>query len=68
VVSAGDADPQAFVARLGKMYDGKTRGTFHAVSVGSCFESVELRAIARLGGGSVRSIDGEQTPERVSLE
>ena len=68
VVSAGDADPQAFVARLGKMYDGKTRGTFHAVSIGSSFESVVLRAIARIGGGSVRSIDGEQTPERVSLE
>ncbi|MBT6154013.1 MAG: hypothetical protein HOL01_17015 [Planctomycetaceae bacterium] len=68
VVSAGDADPQAFVARLGKLYDGKTRGTFHAVSVGSSFESVVLRAIARLGGGSLRSIDGEQTPQRVSLE
>jgi hypothetical protein len=68
VVSARDADPQAFVARLETMYDSNTRGTFHAVSVGSSFESVVLRSIARLGGGSVRSIDGEQTPQRVALE
>ncbi|HEY2148577.1 MAG TPA: VIT and VWA domain-containing protein, partial [Pirellulales bacterium] len=41
---------------------------FHAVTVGNSFESTVLKAIAGVGGGSVRSIGGEQTPQSVALE
>ncbi|MEX0717093.1 MAG: VIT domain-containing protein [Planctomycetaceae bacterium] len=43
-------------------------GTFHAVSVGSSFESAALQAMAETGGGSVRHIGGEQTPSKAAFE
>ncbi|MDB5385309.1 MAG: Vault protein inter-alpha-trypsin, partial [Planctomycetaceae bacterium] len=46
---------------------GQRRG-FHAVTVGNSYEAVVLKGIASLGGGSVRSITGEQTPQAVALE
>ena len=42
--------------------------TFHAVSVSSSFESGVLKAIAGIGGGSVRAIGGERTPQTVAFE
>ncbi|MCE9584706.1 MAG: VIT and VWA domain-containing protein, partial [Planctomycetes bacterium] len=54
--TSGDADPVAFSQRLQKMYGGT--GTYHAVAPGSSYESVVLRAMASLGGGSVREIGG----------
>ena len=42
--------------------------TFHSVSIGSSFESGVLQALASVGGGSVRQIDGEQTAQRTALE
>lgn len=68
IVTAGDADPQAFVNRLKRLTDGKRSGTFHAVSVGNSFESSVLKAVAGVGGGSIRKIGGEQTPQRVAFE
>jgi hypothetical protein len=91
IVTAGDADPQAFAVRLeGQGSRDKGRGagdkgekaskdsrptapssrsaTFHAVSVSSSFESVVLKSIAGLGGGSVRAIGGERTPQGVAFE
>jgi Flp pilus assembly protein TadD len=64
--TTGDADPTAFAIRLRRMYEKK--GTFYAVSVGSSYESVVLKAIASLGGGSMRQISGEQGPQAVALE
>jgi hypothetical protein len=66
--SAGDAVPQALVARLRRMYDDRPRGTFHAVGVGNLYEATVLKAIGRLGGGSQRHISGEASPQRVALE
>ena len=43
-------------------------GTFHAVSVSSSFEPLVLKTIASLGGGSLRQISGERTPQQVALE
>lgn len=68
VPSAGDADPQALVARLRRLYDARPRGTFHAVGVGNLYEATVLKAIAGLGGGSLRHIGGEMSPQRVALE
>jgi len=77
IVTSGDADPQAFAARVESLFedesddklDGeKRRSTFHAVSVSSSFESVVLKAIAGVGGGSVRAIGGERTPQTVAFE
>ena len=67
IVTTGDADPAAFAKRLQRLYDGKT-GTFHAITVGSSYEPAALKAIASLGGGSVRRVSGEQGPQNVALE
>lgn len=68
IVTADDADPQAFVNRLQRMTQAAGIGNFHAVTVGSTFESTVLRALASQGGGSMRQIDGQQTAERVAYE
>lgn len=73
VVTSRDANPQAFAQRWqlemrGQPKQDASQATFHAVSLGSSFESVVLRAIAAIGGGSVRQIDGEQTPQKVAFE
>jgi tetratricopeptide (TPR) repeat protein len=68
VVAARDVNAQDFAARVRRLYGKKSKGTFHAVSTGSSFESVVLKAIASLGRGSVRSIGGGQTSMSVALE
>ena len=68
VVTARDVNPQAFAARVRRLYGKKSKGTFHAVSTGSSFESVVLKAIASLGRGSVRSIGSGQTTLAVAME
>ncbi|HEV3417772.1 MAG TPA: VIT domain-containing protein, partial [Pirellulales bacterium] len=74
IVTAGEADPDGFVKRLGRLMDRsqsaaeRPQCVFHAVTVGNSFESTVLKAIASVGGGSVRSIGGEQTPQSVALE
>jgi hypothetical protein len=68
VVSARDVNAQEFSARVRRLYGKKSKGTFHAVSTGSSFESVVLKAIASLGRGSVRSIGSGQTPMSIALE
>jgi Flp pilus assembly protein TadD len=67
IPTARDADPVAFAKRL-KQTDAARAGTFHAISVGSSFESNVLKAIGSLGGGSVRHITSEQGPTAVALE
>lgn len=66
VLTSGDADPVAFSQRLQKMYGGA--GTFHAVAPGSSYESVVLRAMASLGGGSVREIGGGTDPAQTAFK
>jgi tetratricopeptide (TPR) repeat protein len=77
IVTSGDADSQAFAGRIESLFvpkngeESKAAGrppTFHAVSVSSSFESVVLKAIAGVGGGSVRAISGERTPQTVAFE
>ncbi len=67
VVTTGDCDPVAFAARLRRMCEGRAAG-FYSVAVGSTFEPGVMKAIARLGGGTVRQISGEKTPSAVALE
>jgi hypothetical protein len=71
IVSAGDTDPAGFVRRLEKRVKSQpesSRRTLHAVAVGNSHEMVALRGIARVGGGSIRTIQGEQTPASVASE
>lgn len=74
IVTAGAADPDAFVKWLDRLLanaknDNKQAGcTFHAVTVGNSYDLTVLNAIASHGGGSVRSIGGDQTPQSVALE
>ncbi len=68
IVTAHNADPEDFVNRLKRLTDNTRGGTFHAVSVGNSFESTVLRALAHVGGGSVRQIGGEQTPQKMAFE
>jgi Flp pilus assembly protein TadD len=65
IVTSGDADPVAFTQRLRRLYQGHA-ATFHAVSAGSSYESGVLKAIASLGGGSLRKITSEQGPAIVA--
>ena len=50
--------------RLKQAYSGQ--GTCHAVAVGSSFEPAVLKAIAGLGGGSLRRVSGEEGPTSVA--
>lgn len=68
MVSAHGADPVGFANRLQRLTGDGEHGTFHAVGVGSSFESVVLKSIARVGGGSVRQIGGERTPPEIAFE
>ncbi len=68
IVSAGDTDPARFVKRLEQLLGEKVSRTFHAVTVGNISEAVVLKGIATVGGGSVRSISGEQTALVVAKE
>ncbi|MGZ0162967.1 MAG: VIT domain-containing protein [Planctomycetales bacterium] len=77
IVTSGDADPQAFASRIDNLFEKKSgsastdderQPTFHAISVSSSFESVVLKSIAGVGGGSVRAIGGERTPQTVAFE
>ncbi len=67
IVTTGDADPAAFAKRLRQLHPGQSP-PLHAVSLGSSYESAVLKAIASLGGGSLRKITGEQGPQAVALE
>ncbi|WP_162275850.1 VIT domain-containing protein [Roseimaritima ulvae] len=68
IVTAGDATPQSFATRLPEISNAASIGTFHTVTVGSTFESTVLRALTSEGGGSIRHINGQQTPQRTAQE
>lgn len=77
IVAGVNSDPQAFAARIRqlaatrrKVVDGKEKPmpTIHSVSVGSTYETVSLKAMAAIGGGSMRQITGDQTPPVVAHE
>ncbi|HEY2838882.1 MAG TPA: VIT domain-containing protein, partial [Pirellulales bacterium] len=74
IVTTGDADPVAFVRRLQQLAakanpPGQPRTRWlSAVTVGNASESIVLNGIAAAGGGSVRAISGERTPQLVALE
>lgn len=67
IVTTGDADPVAFGKRLKRLYEGKS-GAFHALATGSSFEPGVLKAIASLGGGSFRRIQGETGPAVIAQQ
>jgi predicted Zn-dependent protease len=65
VITTGNADPVAFAQRIQRFHQEK-KGTFHAVAPSSKFEPSVLKAIASLGGGSLRKIEGSATPSVVA--
>ncbi|MFN0053855.1 MAG: VIT domain-containing protein, partial [Planctomycetales bacterium] len=67
IVTTGDGSPEEFSRRL-KRLKGETPGACHAVAVGNSYETTTLRAIAALGGGTVRQVTGEQGPSFIALE
>ncbi len=67
IVTTGSADPSKFVNRLERLV-ADAKATFHAITVGSSYEPVVLKAIAGIGGGSLRHISGEQGPQAIALE
>jgi predicted Zn-dependent protease len=69
IISAGETDPPGFVKLLDRLTrDNDQQRTFHAVTVGNVYESTVLQGIAEIGGGSVRRIGGEETPQAVAME
>jgi tetratricopeptide (TPR) repeat protein len=67
IPTTGDGDPVALAQRLKRLYQGHA-GTFHAVAVSASFEPVVLKAIASLGGGSMRQVGGDRGPQTVAAE
>jgi predicted Zn-dependent protease len=63
----GMADPVDFAKRLRRLYEGKT-AVCHAITLSSSFEAVVVKTIAALGGGSLRQITAENTPQSVAAE
>lgn len=73
IVTASSTDPAAFVQRLKQLVATKdevknVRRTLHSITVGNSSESVVMKGIASMGGGSMRTITAEQTPQIVALE
>lgn len=67
MVSTFDNDGIDFADRLKARFKDRNC-TFHAVSVGSSFESQVLKGMASVGGGSVRRVSGSRTPTLVASE
>ncbi|MFZ5831961.1 MAG: hypothetical protein ACOY3P_17900, partial [Planctomycetota bacterium] len=67
-----ESEPAALVQRLTKLYREKASAghgaTCYAVSLGSSYDSAVLKAIAALGGGSVRQLGGELSPAIAARE
>ena len=58
--TSGDADPVAAADAIKRIYaDSGASATVHAVSTGSSFEPVILKALASCGGGSFRRLEGK---------
>ena len=67
VVTTGNADPVAFAERLRRRYrEAGGRATFHAIAPSASYEPGVLKAIASLGGGSVRRVAGSDSPGSVA--
>ena len=64
--SANDSDKAEREKRSAR--HAERDGYVHAIGVGNSFESVVLKGVAAVGGGSVRNIGGEQTPQIVANE
>jgi tetratricopeptide (TPR) repeat protein len=67
IPTARDSDPVDFGKRLRRLYEGKT-ATFHAITLGSSFEPMVVKTIASLGGGSLRQITAEHSPQATAAE
>ncbi|MGE0191888.1 MAG: VIT domain-containing protein [Planctomycetota bacterium] len=57
IVTTGDADPQAGAARLAALGERFPGRAVHAVAPSSTYEAPVLEALARIGGGSMRTTD-----------
>ncbi|MCA9240153.1 MAG: hypothetical protein KDA37_08140, partial [Planctomycetales bacterium] len=67
IVTTRDADPASFARRLQLLGKGK-QAAMHAIATSSSFEPLVLNAIASHGGGSLRRITGEPTPQSSAAE
>jgi hypothetical protein len=66
VITTGDADPTAFAHRLSQMKQGTAN--FHAVAPGTTYESVVMKAMAKMGKGTWREIGGGTDPAQTATE
>ena len=66
VATLGDADPAKCAAAITAAFGG--RGRVHAVVPGSTQEPIVLRAITRLGDGSLRAIGGGTDATQIAQE
>jgi hypothetical protein len=66
--SQRDRQPKADANSAPGSPHAEREGYVHAIGVGNSNESVVLKGIAAVGGGSVRNIGGEQTPQVVATE
>ena len=63
--TTGDADPVRIAQALQRLHKGV--GSVHAVATGSSFEPGILKALAGMGGGSFRRIEGRNGPQTAAL-
>jgi len=80
IQTSGDRDAPAFVRRLKKLVEARRAANasasggdqgetmLHAVTIGNVQELVAMQGIAAAGGGSLRAIAGEQSPQVVARE
>ncbi|MFZ4394433.1 MAG: VIT domain-containing protein [Kiritimatiellia bacterium] len=63
--TTGDANPVNIAQALKRLHKGT--GTVHAVATGSSFEPGILKALAGMGGGSFRRIEGRNGPQTAAM-
>ena len=69
VATTPGSNPEALAKRLVQMYKIQgSVGTFHAVAPGSTFETPVLKAVASLGGGSMRQMGTSNPPVQAALQ
>ncbi|MEW4487161.1 VIT domain-containing protein [Thalassoglobus sp. JC818] len=79
IVATHQSDPAEFAQRANRLVEkhfpqDRSRNqpgdlpAFHAVSLGSTYESTVLSGLSRIGSGSMRQISGEVTARRAALD
>ena len=62
------SDPAEVARQLQQLFSTETQPTVHAVSVGNTYESMVLKAMSTIGGGSYRSVSAALTPSQAAQQ